>query len=245
MTLWHRLSARNTRTPCWNFRFHTQQLFDTCAAHDAAGSIWIASCVEKSFHGPQCHCSTAKCTLDVLGDHRSACPTTGVLGPRGAPLERAAVRVCREAGARVASNVFLRNMNIGLPLADCRRVEVLANGLPLWQGAQVAVDTTSVCLVSRYETARPGAAQAPGSAAQQAARRKRWKVYSELVAAQRCKLVVLGFECGGRMDAEAFGFIRRLKARASLPPSLNFNAGAVCPQDAATTLDCSIRPPCT
>ena len=74
------------------------------------------------------------------------------------------------------------------------------------------MDTTSVCPVSRYETARPRAAQAPGSAAQQAARRKRWKVYPELVAAQRCKLVVLGFEFGGRMDAEAFGFIRRLAA---------------------------------
>ena len=103
-------------------------------------------------------------------------------------------------------------MNIGLPLADCRRVEVLANGLPRWQGAQVAVDTTLVCPVSRDGTARPGAAQAPGSAAQQAALRKRRVVYPELVAAQRCKLVVLGFEVGGRIDAEAIGFIRCLVA---------------------------------
>ena len=103
-------------------------------------------------------------------------------------------------------------MNIGLPLADCRRVEVLANGPQPWQGAQVAVDTTLVCPVSRDGTARPGAAQAPGSAAQQAAQLKRRVVYPGLVAAQWCKLVVLGFEVGGRLDAEAAGFIRRLAA---------------------------------
>ena len=61
-------------------------------------------------------------------------------------LERAAVRVCREAGARVATNVLLRDMNVDVPLANGRRIEVLANGLALWQGAQAAVDTT---LVSR------------------------------------------------------------------------------------------------
>ena len=58
-----------------------------------------------------------------------------VLGARGAALEKAAARVCREAGARVATNVFLRDMNVDVPLADGRRIEVLANGLPLWQGA--------------------------------------------------------------------------------------------------------------
>ena len=50
----------------------------------------------------------------------------------------------REAFARVATNV-LRDMNVGVPLADSRRIEMLATGLPLWQGAQVAVDTTLVC----------------------------------------------------------------------------------------------------
>ena len=59
-------------------------------------------------------------------------------------MERAAARVCREAGARVAENVFLRDMNLGVPVHDARRIEVVANGLPLWRGAQVAVDTTLV-----------------------------------------------------------------------------------------------------
>ena len=85
---------------------------------------------------------------------------------------RAAAQVCREAGARVASNVMLRDRNLDVPLADARRIEVLANGLPLYQGAQVAVDTTLVSPVSR-DGAAPGrfffffgfrrcAAEAPG-----------------------------------------------------------------------------------
>ena len=89
-------------------------------------------------------CSGYGCHFRTLGDHRAACPVAGVLGPRGAPLERAAARVCREGGARVATNVFLHDMNIDLPLADSHRIKVLANGLPLWQGSQAAVDTTFV-----------------------------------------------------------------------------------------------------
>ena len=93
----------------------------------------MSACASYCFDA--CRCGGA---LDVCGDHHTACP--GVLGPRGVPLERAAARVCREAGARVANNVLLREMNLDVPLA--RRIEVLANGLPLYQGAQVAVDTT-------------------------------------------------------------------------------------------------------
>ena len=68
-----------------------------------------------------CNCGGA---LDVWGDYRTACPIAGVLGSRGAPLERAAARRTREAGARVANNFLLRDMNLNVPLADA-----LANGL--------------------------------------------------------------------------------------------------------------------
>ena len=83
------------------------------------------------------------------------------------------------------NGVFLRDMNVGLPLADSRRIEVLANGLPFWQGAQVAVDTTLVCPLTRSGEPRPGAERAPGLALQTAANRKRRAV-------RRGKLVVLG-----------------------------------------------------
>ena len=72
--------------------------------------------------------------LDVYGDHRSACAQVGVLARRAGPLERAAARICKEAGARVASHVALRDLNLDVLASDGRRREVVANGLPLWQG---------------------------------------------------------------------------------------------------------------
>ena len=73
--------------------------------------------------------------LDPLGDHRAACAQAGVLRGRGVPLERAAARVCREAGARVTSNTRLSDLNLEhIDRHDDRRIEVIANGLPLWGG---------------------------------------------------------------------------------------------------------------
>ena len=52
----------------------------------------------------RCRCGRP---LDAVGDHVAACPRSGVLRARGGPLERAAGRVCREAGAAVATHVLL------------------------------------------------------------------------------------------------------------------------------------------
>ena len=157
--------------------------------------------------------------LDPLGDHRAACHRCGVLGPRGVPLEHAAARVCREAGARVATNVFLRDMNLDTPVFDDRRIEVVANGLPIGQGAQVAIDTTLVCPVRADGRPRPQAAQTPGVALRTARRRKRRSVYPELRAAARCCLAVLGFEVGGRWSTQALDLVRQLAwARARSQP---------------------------
>ena len=38
----------------------------------------------------------------------------------------------------------LADMNLPVPVADARRIEIVCNGLPLWHGAQLAVDTTCV-----------------------------------------------------------------------------------------------------
>ena len=84
-------------------------------------------------------------TFDSLGDHRAACAQSGVLRSRGGPLERAAARVCREAGARVTTHTRLADLNVQhVQHIDDRRIEVIANGLALWGGAQLAVDTTLV-----------------------------------------------------------------------------------------------------
>ena len=66
--------------------------------------------------------------LDSLGDHRSACATSGVLASRVLPREHAVARVCREAGARVAKHVRFADMNPDLPISDDRRIQVVANG---------------------------------------------------------------------------------------------------------------------
>ena len=87
--------------------------------------------------------------LDPLEDHRAACANSGALASRALPLERAVARVCQEAEARVARNMRLADMNLPVPVADARRIEIVCNGLPLWHGAQFAVDTTCVSPVTR------------------------------------------------------------------------------------------------
>ena len=103
----------------------------------------------------RCRCGRA---LDTLGDHRTACAQVGVLAHRAGPLERAAGRICREARARVVASVALRDLNIDVPATDGRRI--VANGLPLWRGAQIAVATT---LVTSLQP-RPGADVEPSCA---------------------------------------------------------------------------------
>ena len=111
-------------------------------------------------------------------------------------------------------------MNVEVPLADGRRIEVLANGLPLWQGAQAAVDTTFVSPLTRDGGVRGAADRTPGTAAGEAAARKQRVTYPELANARRCKLVVIGLEVGGRFGAEAVGFLRGLaKAKAREAPA--------------------------
>ena len=110
--------------------------------------------------------------LDPLGDHRAACAQAGVLRGRGIPLERAAARVCREAGARVTTNTRLSDLNLDhINRHDDRRIEVIANGLPLWAGAQLAVDTTWVSPLTSSSQPRRRAGQYAGAALQDARKR--------------------------------------------------------------------------
>ena len=166
--------------------------------------------------------------LDVLGDHRAACATAGVLASRAIPLERALARVCREAGARVARNVRLADMNLDVPVQDARRIEVVCNGLPLWHGEQLAVDATLVSPLGRDGQPRANADAHPGIVVAQATRRKQRQTYPELERARRCRLVVFGLEVGGRWAPEAATFIRLLaRARAAeVPTSLRAAARA-------------------
>ena len=104
----------------------------------------------------------------------------------------------------IATNVVLRDLNVGTPLTDGRRPAVVANGLPGHQGVQVAADVTLVSSVARDGAARARCAAEPGAAAADAAARKRRDL--EFAQAPRARLAVLALETGGRRgdDCEHF-----------------------------------------
>eukprot|EP00438_Fugacium_kawagutii_P035997 Skav228963 [mRNA] locus=scaffold671:28044:28988:+ [translate_table: standard] len=166
---------------------------------------------------------TCRCrrTLDFIGDHRAACARSGVLRNRGGALERAAARVCREAGARVTTHTLLSELNVPtVDRMDNRRIEVIANGLPLHNGAQLAVDTTLASPLT--STARPRQRRGDYTVAALAeARRAKERTYPELQRGGRCKLIVVALEVGGRWSGEAADFVRLLaQARSRSAPAL-------------------------
>ena len=60
-------------------------------------------------------------------------------------MEVAVARICREGGARVSTNVKVRDLDFSqVPGVDGRRLEVVAEGLSLFGGAQLAIDATLV-----------------------------------------------------------------------------------------------------
>ena len=166
------------------------------------------------------HCRCRR-TLDTFGDHRAACAQSGILRNRSTPLERATARMCREAGARATTNTLLTNLNLDhIHRQDDRRIEVIANGLPVWGGAQLAVDTTIVSPLTREGQPRRRAGQYAGTALMEARRRKE-RTYPELLHSRRCRLVVLGIETGGRWSEEAARFVTLLAhAKARQAPHL-------------------------
>ena len=83
-------------------------------------------------------------------------------------VESAAARVCR-VGARVSTNVFLLDFDLRIARHDAGRLEVVADGLPIFGGAQFVVDTTLVSPVQenghphRHCAEEDGAASRPAS----------------------------------------------------------------------------------
>ena len=164
-----------------------------------------------------------------------------VLGRRGFAVESAAARVCREAGARVSLDVRVQDMDLARPDAlDNRRLEVVAVGLPLFQGAQL-VDTTAVSVLRRDGAPRRRVVSQDG-AALDAARRRKERVYPELTGQLgHTRLVVLTCEVAGRWAEECVEFINQLaKAKARREPRyLRGRARQAWRQRWATLLACS------
>ena len=118
--------------------------------------------------------------LDSSGHHHAACANSGVLGRRGFAVESAVARVRREAAGRVSCNVFVRDLDVGVPVAgDGRRLEVVTGGLPLFHGPQLALDATMVSALRWHGTPHRRAAEEDW-AVLRAARRRKERTYPEL-----------------------------------------------------------------
>ena len=96
---------------------------------------------------------------------------------------------------------------------------MVADGLTLWQGAQLAIDTTMVSPVRRDGTARPAPTV---DGALKEARKKKERTCSEFGGeGGRARFVVFGAEVGGRWSAETDQLLSALaKTRAREVPSV-------------------------
>ena len=133
--------------------------------------------------------------------------------------------MCREPDARVLENQLLRDFNLEENVVDDRRLEVLADNLTLWGGAQLGVDATLVSPVRRDGTPYPHAAGEDGVRLEAARTRKEAK-YPELRRHRRCRLVVTAMEIGGRWSEELWTFLQLLaQAKAqTVTPALRRSA---------------------
>ena len=82
-----------------------------------------------------------------------------MLGRWGFALESAAARVCREAGSRVGTNILVRDLDLVPTVADSRWLLTV----PLFHGAQLAIDTTLGSPVKRDGLPRPRCVREDGA----------------------------------------------------------------------------------
>ena len=117
-------------------------------------------------------------------------------------------------------NAKLRDMNVAVAATDEGAIEVLASSLPFHHGAQFAVDITL-----------RSALTCCGNACQQAdrvdravlarARPDKERKCAELLQGDRCHLVVVAIETGGRWSTESLDFVKTLaSARARDAPHI-------------------------
>ena len=85
-------------------------------------------------------------------------------------------------------------------------IEVVASGLPLQDGAQLAVDITLRCALAADGTAHPNAAFEDGAVCSRTRGQKEHK-YAKLLTEDRCGLVMVALETGRRWSNEAVQFI--------------------------------------
>ena len=124
-------------------------------------------------------------------------------------MEQVVAQICREAGARVRTNVLLRDLNLSTPASDDRRIEVVASGVAVLGGAQLAVGVTVRSPLTFGGWAKSRAHWHEGATAE-AARADKESKYPEFMQGNRCRLVVLAVETGGRFSSETLEFLQQL-----------------------------------
>ena len=172
---------------------------------------WNLICLVRSFYGASDCLSPCPCATSGVASHWMLVATTAqlVLGQgcwaEGCMPWRAQQRICIDPGCRVTTNVMVRDTDLEVPnAADARRLEVVVDGLPLFGGVQLAVDTALVWCALFMRTVR---ARSDGVALV-AARRRKKATYPELVGRRgRARLVVLVMEVGGRWSPETQSFV--------------------------------------
>ena len=168
----------------------------------------------------RCSGKACRAKLDQYGDHWASCPLSGRLLRRAKPLERTWARIFREAGARVLENVFLKDTALpDIAPTDCRRLEVVATGMPLFKGVPLGVDTTLVSPLHTNGLPWPRADFEAGVALQRAVQDKRTK-YPVLVRSSELRLTTLAAEIGGIWSEDTAVVIDELahaRARSELP----------------------------
>ena len=198
----------------------------SCTLHPENFQAWIRRRLRWPLPLAEFKCRCGQ-HVDKLGDHHSSCNRSGRVKARATPLERMVAQICREAGARVQTNVKLRDLNISTRASDERQIEVIASGLPVFGGVQLAVDVTLRSALHGSGQSRPEAHWRDGAIAE-AARRDKEKAYPELADGSRCRLVVLAIETGGRFSQETVEFLRQLaEAKALTAPSFQRTSAAV------------------
>ena len=151
----------------------------------------MLTCSECSF----CVACGSEAYLSVVAVFSTSLATTCSVRHSGSVgSERLRVGICSRPGV----SVLVRDLDISAPdAADERRLEVIADGLPLFHGAQLAIDTTMSPL-GRDGAPHLQCANVDG-AAMLAARRRKQRRHPELAGEDgRARLVVLACEVGGR-----------------------------------------------
>ena len=119
--------------------------------------------------------------------------------------ESAVAQICREGGVRVSTNVMLWDLDTHS--SDGRRLEVVAEGLCLFGGCQLALDATVVSTLHGDGTHRRKADVEDGVALKEA-RRSKEATYPELCRGDGgARLVVIAGEVGGRWSQETKDFL--------------------------------------